>query len=135
MAYDPELADRALAALAAHPALDAGDIIEKAMFGGVAYLVRGAMAVGVLGERLVVRATPDDAARWTAEPHVRPMDFTGRPMKGWLYVDAPAVATEAAMRTWVERSVGFVLANPAKPKKTAPVKNPTKSPSPRKRGR
>lgn len=115
MAYDIELAERALTALSNHPAVRADDLVEKKMFGGVSYLLHGAMTVGVLGEDLVVRATPDDAARYLDEPHVRPMDFTGKPMKGWLYVNAQAVETDDAMRRWVERAVSFVASVKKKP--------------------
>lgn len=112
MAYDPELAARALSALAEHPDVRAEDIVEKQMFGGVSYLLDGAMAVGVLGEDLVIRASPQDAERYLAEAHVRPMDFTGRPMKGWLYVHADAVRTDAALLRWVHRAVDFVRSAP-----------------------
>lgn len=80
------------------------------------------MSVGVLGEDLVIRATPEDAARYLTEAHVRPMDFTGKPMKGWLYVNAQAVSTDAAMKRWVDRAVSFAMAAPAKkrPAKKAP---------------
>ncbi|MEZ4391159.1 MAG: TfoX/Sxy family protein [Polyangiales bacterium] len=112
MAYDPVLAERALIALSNHPAVRADELVEKRMFGGVSYMLRGAMTVGVLGEDLVVRATPGDAARYLEEPHVRPMDFTGKPMKGWLYVNAQAVDTDDALRRWVERAVAFVTSTP-----------------------
>lgn len=115
MAYDIELAERALIALSNHPAVRADELVEKKMFGGVSYMLRGAMTVGVLGEDLVVRATPDDAARYLEEPHVRPMDFTGKPMKGWLYVNAQAVESDDAMRRWVERAVAFVASAKKKP--------------------
>jgi TfoX/Sxy family transcriptional regulator of competence genes len=124
LAYDPELAARALSALARHPSVGDGDLVEKRMFGGVSYLLRGAMTVGVLGDELVVRAAPADAARYLTEPHVRPMDFTGRPMKGWLYVHADAVRTDAAMKTWTDRAVAFAAAAPAK--KPSPKKPPPK---------
>jgi TfoX/Sxy family transcriptional regulator of competence genes len=125
MTYDPELAARALSALSHHPSVRDGDLVEKKMFGGVSYLLRGAMTVGVLQEDLVIRAAPDDAERYLTHAHVRPMDFTGKPMKGWLYVNTDAVRTEAEMATWVDRAVRFVLAAPAT-KKTAAKNTATK---------
>ncbi|MEP7122594.1 MAG: TfoX/Sxy family protein [Byssovorax sp.] len=114
MAYDLQLAARVLSALADHPSLDPGQITEKKMFGGISYLVDGAMAVGVLQDHLVIRTTPEQGEELLKEPYVRPMDFTGKPMKGWLYVDAPAVETEEAMRRWVDRATKLALAAPAK---------------------
>jgi TfoX/Sxy family transcriptional regulator of competence genes len=119
MPYDPALAARTLSALADHPGVNAEDVVEKKMFGGVSYLLGGAMTVGVLNDDLVIRASPDDAERYLTEPHVRPMDFTGKPMKGWIYVNAEAVRSESALATWTDRAVTFVLAAPA-PKKATP---------------
>ena len=73
----------------------------------------------------MIRAAPDDAERYLTHAHVRPMDFTGKPMKGWLYVNTDAVRTEAEMATWVDRAVRFVLAAPAT-KKTAAKNTATK---------
>lgn len=130
MVYDLELAQRVLSALSVHTSLTPDDIVEKPMFGGLSYMVRGAMGVGVLGEKLVVRASPDDAERYLTEPHVRPMDFTGKPMKGWLYVDAQAVRDDASMQRWVDRSVTWVLgltaAKKPGPKKPGPKKSAAK---------
>lgn len=138
MVYDLELAQRVLSALSAHASLTPDDIVEKPMFGGLSYMVRGAMGVGVLGERLVIRASPDDAERYLTEAHVRPMDFTGKPMKGWLYVDAEAVRDDASMQRWVDRSVTWVLGHAAAkaatkkkpgPKKAAAKKAAAKKPA------
>jgi TfoX/Sxy family transcriptional regulator of competence genes len=125
MAYDPELAARVLSALADHPSLRPSQISEKKMFGGLSYMVGDAMAIGVLEERLVVRTTPERAEELLEEPHVRPMDFTGKPMKGWLYVDSPAVSTGASMRRWVDLAMDFVL-NHRSTKKTAAKKTAVK---------
>lgn len=124
MAYDAELAERVLGALGAHKDIDAKAIEEKAMFGGLSYMVDGAMCVGVLGEKIVARVSPDDSDRYLAEPGVRPMDFTGKPMKGWLYAEGPAVATDAALARWVDRCVAFVKSKPAK-KPAAKKSKPT----------
>ena len=122
MAYDVELAGRVLGALSAHGGVDAKAVEEKAMFGGLSYMVGGAMCVGVLGERIVARVSPDDAEGFLKEPGVRPMDFTGRPMKGWLYAEGPAVATDAALATWIDRCVAFATANKTKPAKKRAAK-------------
>ena len=87
------------------------------MFGGIAFMVRGHMACGILGDSLMARIDPTETARWLDEPHVRPMDFTGRPMKGLVFVDPDGLATPKQLRTWVDRCVACVEAKP--PKKTA----------------
>jgi len=61
-----------------------GGIIEKSMFGGIAFLLRGKMLIGVQDEKVVARCRPEEQAKLLKPPHVRPMDFTGRPMQGWL---------------------------------------------------
>ncbi len=117
MAYDEVLAERALQALAAHPAVEADAVEERRMFGGVTYMVAGSMVVGVLKETLVVRTTPEEAEGLLKDPGVRPMDFTGKPMKGWLYVDAAAVDDDAAMARWIDRAVRFSATRAPKAKK------------------
>jgi len=76
MSLDEKLANRIRDALAPREA-----VTERRMFGGIAFMVGGNMAVGVIGEDLMVRLDPADAQRALAEPHTRPMDFTGRPAK------------------------------------------------------
>ncbi len=103
MAHDEALAERI------------GDILTqdgvayeaKRMFGGLAYMVRGNMCVGVIGENAVARVGPQQQATLETEPGARPMDFTGRPMKGWLYVSPDGTETDASLRRWVERSLAF----------------------------
>jgi hypothetical protein len=84
------------------------------MFGGLAFMVRGHMAVGIVKSSLMVRTAPDDYETLLAEPHARPMDFTGRPMKGFLYVDPAGVASAPALARWVARGVAFADSKPAK---------------------
>jgi len=74
MAYDEKLAERVRAALA-----NRDDVVEKRMFGGIAFMVRGHMSCGVVASTLMVRLAPADADRLMNAPHVRPMDFTGAP--------------------------------------------------------
>jgi TfoX/Sxy family transcriptional regulator of competence genes len=125
MAFDEELAERVLGALGARADIDPKTIERKAMFGGVSFMVRGAMCVGVLGEQIVARLDPDAADALLDDPGVRPMDFTGRPMRGWLYVNAAALASDAALATWVDRCVDFATKKTAT-KKTATKKTATK---------
>jgi TfoX/Sxy family transcriptional regulator of competence genes len=109
MAYDEALAERLSDALS-----DRDDVRERQMFGGIAFMVAGNMAVGVVEDRLMVRVGPDAYESSLDEPHARPMDFTGRPMKGFIYVASPGVTTDADLRGWVDRGVEFALSLPAK---------------------
>lgn len=117
MAYDEALAERVRQALAPRR-----DVEEKRMFGGIAFMVASHMAVGVEKERLMVRLSPERAEACLKEPHVRPMDFTGRPMKGFLYVEAAGVRTAAGVRKWVMRAVDHATSLP--PKKARPKAKP-----------
>jgi hypothetical protein len=109
MAFDIELAARVRRILDSRT-----DLVEKHMFGGVCFMVRGHMCCGIVGSTLMVRLDPMDADRLADEPHVRPMDFTGRPMRGFLYVDPEGVATARSLRAWVERTVRFAETKPRK---------------------
>ena len=109
MAYDEDLADRVREQLASEPA-----VMEKAMFGGLAFLLEGNMAVGLSGDELMVRVGPDASDDALARPHTRPFDMTGRPMKGWILVAAEGVAEERDLSAWVARGVDFARSLPAK---------------------
>lgn len=100
MAYDEALADRIRVALR-----ERNDVEERKMFGGIAFMVAGRMAVGVTHDDLMVKVGADQHADALARPHTRPMDFTGRPMRGMVYVDPAGTSTEADLRAWVERAV------------------------------
>jgi TfoX/Sxy family transcriptional regulator of competence genes len=89
-------------------------VVEKKMFGGLAFLVQGNMSVGVHGAELVVRVEPAEGAELLREPGVRAFDITGRPMKGWLLVSADVLRDPAALRAWVERGVSYARSLPAK---------------------
>ena len=110
MAYDEELADRVRVELADEPGLT-----ERKMFGGLAFMLSGNMACGIVKDELMLRlgAAGTDAA--LEEPHVRQMDFTGRPMTGMVYVE-PAGLDGAALRRWVEQAAGFAGSLPPKAK-------------------
>jgi TfoX/Sxy family transcriptional regulator of competence genes len=109
MAYDEALAERIRALLR-----NRRDVAERRMFGGVAFMIRGRMGCGIIGSTLMVRVDPDDADRLITTAHARPMDFTGRPMRGFLFVDPPGLATAAELRTWVRRAAAWADAQPPK---------------------
>jgi hypothetical protein len=91
-------------------------VSEKRMFGGVAFMLRGHMCCGILGTTLMVRLAPGEAQALLAPPHVRPMDFTGRPMRGFLYVAGPALRTAPQLKKWVDRAVAYAASLPPKQK-------------------
>jgi TfoX/Sxy family transcriptional regulator of competence genes len=108
MAYDEHLAERA------RNLLDRADVDERKMFGGIGFLVAGNMSVGVIGDDLIVRVDPDDAEAMLAEAGARPFDFTGRPMKGWLFVAPDATAEDEDLERWVRRGEEFASSLPPK---------------------
>ncbi len=86
------------------------------MFGGIAFMLAGNMAVGVIGEDLMVRLDPADAEKALGEPHTRPMDFTGKPMKNMAYVDAEGTASDEDLAEWVEAGADYAASLPPKRK-------------------
>ena len=108
MAYDEKLAER-VRDLLAHDA----EVTERRMFGGLAFLVRGHMGVVVSRQGgLMVRAEADHADRLIATTSARPMEMRGRPMRGWVRVDAGAVARRPQLEKWVTIGVGCARARP-----------------------
>jgi len=89
-------------------------IMEKKMFGGLCFLVNGNMACGVERNNLVVRVGPADYDAALKEPHARPMDFTGRPLRGFVYVTEPGYKTASRLEKWIGRGVRFARSLPAK---------------------
>ena len=85
---------------------------ERSMFGGIAFLLEGNMCCGVIEDRLVVRVGPGAYQDALREPHARPMDFTGRPLKGFVYVDRAGYQNEASLRQWIDRSLSFARTLP-----------------------
>lgn len=110
MAYDEGLAERIRGILDEQPGVS-----EKRMFGGVAFLVKGHMSVGIVQDKLMVRVGPESYDRVLRERHVRRMDFTGRPMKGFVYVVPSGYESDAGLQRWVNLGVSFVTSLPAKP--------------------
>jgi hypothetical protein len=98
MAYDERLANRIRRALS-----DRRGFTERKMFGGLAFLCQGRMCCGIVGNDLMVRLPIDEFDAALQRRHVRPMDFTGRPLKGFVYVSPSGVATAAALRAWLAR--------------------------------
>lgn len=98
MSYDEALAARVRRLLAPH------GVTERKMFGGICFLVGGAMCCGVLGDELIVRVGAEGHAAALGSPHARPFDFTGRPSKGMVYVAPAGVRTVAQLRRWLGRS-------------------------------
>lgn len=109
MAYDKELAERVAEILA-----ERGDLSERNMFGGIAFMVGGRMCCGVINDDLVLRLGADGAEKALEESYVRPMDFTGRPMKGYVYVAKQGVPTEAKLRSRLQAALDFVATLPPK---------------------
>jgi TfoX/Sxy family transcriptional regulator of competence genes len=110
MTYDNEFAHRIREQLA-----DERGVTEKAMFGGLAFLLDGNMAVGISNSgELMVRVGPDASDEALARAHTRIFDMTGRPMKGWILVAAEGFATKRQLGAWVRRGMAFARTLPAK---------------------
>lgn len=108
MAYNLKLAERIRSELNDMP------FVEKKMFGGIGFLLNGNMACGVNKDNLIVRADPEKRGKLFKQPHAKPFDLTGKPMKGWLIVEADGVKTDKQLGTWVKEGVEFALTLPPK---------------------
>jgi hypothetical protein len=111
MAYDLALAGRVRSLALRRKGID-----EKQMFGGLAFLLDGKMFVGVLGKELLARVGPDGHEGAIARPHVRIMDFTGRPMRGYVFVGPEALEGEAALKGWFEQCLRHAATLPRRKK-------------------
>lgn len=109
MAYSDTLARRIRVVLPPAPA-----VVEKKMFGGLAFMLNGNMCCGVVKDSLLARVGAEQHDAFLSLPHVRPMDFTGRPMKGMLFVEPPALVDDAELQVWVDRCIAFVQTLPKK---------------------
>jgi TfoX/Sxy family transcriptional regulator of competence genes len=109
MPYDQDLANRIREQLA-----DQDTVTEMEMFGGIAFLVAGNMAVGVSREELMVRLGKEHADEVVGQPYARPFDMTGRPMKAWVLVGQAGFETDSELAAWVERGVAFARSLPPK---------------------
>ena len=110
MAYDEDLANRIRELVAAETG-----ITEKRMFGGLAFLAGGHMAVAASGQGgLMVRIDPGEADDLLAEAHTRPFEMRGRPVDGWLRIDSEGVRTQDQLEPWVRRGVAYARSLPPK---------------------
>ncbi|MEU9372647.1 TfoX/Sxy family protein [Streptomyces sp. NPDC048255] len=109
MTYDEGLAQRVRERLGERP-----DLTEKRMFGGLTFLLHGNMTVGVAGDELIARVGPEGTERALARPEARPMDFTGRPMRGWVTVGGPSLAEDAVLDHWITTATAFAATLPPK---------------------
>ncbi len=106
MAYDEGLAERVRDLLELH-----GDLKEQKMFGGIAWMLRGNMACGVMGDELIVRLSKEDRAEALAEPGVREFDFTGKPLSGFVVVRPES---DEDLGSWVETGAAYAASLPPK---------------------
>ena len=109
MAYSEALAERIRDVLGPRE-----DLREQKMFGGLAFMVGGHMAVGIVGDELMLRLGEEGAEALLGDEHVRPMDFTGRPMKGFVFVAPAGIGSEAALERYVGRALAFNATLPPK---------------------
>ena len=109
MAYDEKLAARLRQVLAARR-----DVVEKKMFGGLAFMVRGHMAVGIVGDDLMVKCGAERLAAALARPHARPMDFTGTPSKGMVFVGREGLRSAATLSRWIQLALDYNASQAAK---------------------
>ena len=107
--YNEKLAQRIRKLQAATP-----DVTSKNMFGGLSFLIRGNMFCGVIRDDLVVRIGPNSYERTLTEPHVRLMDFTGRPIKTMVFVGPEGYQSEKALKKWIKRGIEFAMSLPPK---------------------
>ena len=102
MPFDPELAERVRDILKITP-----NISEKKMFGGLAFMLGDKMCCGVLKDQLVARLGPEQSETALKKPHVSPMDFTGRALKGYVYVNSPGLKSERVLKNWIQQAIHF----------------------------
>ncbi|MBX7198756.1 MAG: TfoX/Sxy family protein [Rhodospirillaceae bacterium] len=118
MAFDVELASRMREVLAVR-----NDVTEKKMFGGLCFMVRGHMCCGIARENFMLRVGPDRYEEVLSRRHARPMDFTGRPLKGFVYVAPAGLKAKRDLVRWIGLGLDFVESLPAKTAKKAKAKN------------
>ena len=109
MAYDAQLAEQIRATIG-----ERGDLVEKQMFGGLGFLLAGNMTCGAWKEFLILRLGVDAARQVLSEPHSRPFDITGKPMRGWAMIEPAGWKSRANVRRWIGWAVDFVETLPPK---------------------
>ena len=108
MPYDEKLVERVRGVLAGKA------FEERKMFGGLTFMVQGNMCCGVAGQRLMVRVGPEKYDEALGQKHAQLMDFTGRPMKGFVFVGSEGLTSAKELEAWVRRGVDFALSLPSK---------------------
>jgi TfoX/Sxy family transcriptional regulator of competence genes len=109
MAYDHDIADEIRTAIGHHPGLS-----EREMFGGIAFMINGNMAVGVSGDELMVRVGKDAHDEVVSRPGARTFDMAARPMRGWIAVAGEGFSTEEDLASWVSLGLGYAESLPPK---------------------
>lgn len=109
MAYSEALADDVRARIGGHRGL-----VEKKMFGGIAFMIDGNMAVGVAGDELMVRVGKDAHDEAVALPGARIFDLSAKPMRGWVVVAPEGIADDVDLDGWIERGLAFAESLPSK---------------------
>lgn len=109
MAIDQGLAERVRAYLCEHP-----EFQEKKMFGGLCFMVAGHMCCGVSGDKLMIRVGAESYARYLAKDHVSEMTFTGKPLKGFLYVAPEGLSQDRDLAAWLDICLSLVASLPPK---------------------
>lgn len=109
MVYDEGVAERLREVFQ-----DRSDVVEKKMFGGIAFMVGGHMCCGVTDDALMARVGPEQYEEALSRPYAREMDFTGKPMKGFVYVAPDGIAADEDLESWVATCEQFVAALPPK---------------------
>ena len=109
MTYDKTLAQRMLVVLDLQPGL-----VIKNMFGGVAFMLQGNLACGVLKDEMIVRVGPQRHQQALSQPYTRPFDFSGHPMNGWIMVTPEGCKSDDEIQAWVQQGIDFALSLPAK---------------------
>ncbi len=109
MAIDEGLAERIREDTDTDPSIS-----ERKMFGGLCFMSDGNMSFGVIGSEIMVRVGPDAYAAALELPHAREMDFTGRSMRGMVYVDADGISEDDDLHVWLERGLTYARSLPPK---------------------
>lgn len=109
MAFDSELASRVREVLAVR-----NDVTEKKMFGGLCFMVAGHMCCGIASRNFMLRVGPDQYETALNQRYAKPMDFTGRPLKGFVYVMPDGIKTKRDLTRWIGMGLDFVENLPAK---------------------
>ena len=111
MAYSEKLADRITELLKPHKGL-----VIKKMFGGICYMLNDKMIAGIVEEKLMIRCRREDYDTLLKKPHAAEMTFTGKPMKGFLYIEPSGIRTDKQLQKWLDIGIEFVKKSPPKKK-------------------